>query len=86
VYLPHPQLPGCSWVYDYIEEMASFPNGKFDDDVDMTTQALNRLIHRTGTRDPGRHKPVDRSPEALAARHLERVNKEHKFGKKPVYV
>jgi predicted phage terminase large subunit-like protein len=41
VYLPHPAL--ASWVEDFIEECASFPNGRFDDQVDQMTQALNRL-------------------------------------------
>ena len=31
------------WVHDYIEEWVAFPNGKNDDQVDMTTQALLKL-------------------------------------------
>jgi predicted phage terminase large subunit-like protein len=31
------------WVQDYVEEWANFPNGKNDDMVDSTTQALNHL-------------------------------------------
>lgn len=42
VYLPAPEI--CPWVSEYIEELAAFPNGKNDDDVDMTTQAVNRLL------------------------------------------
>jgi predicted phage terminase large subunit-like protein len=41
VYLPHPAF--APWVSDYIEEHAAFPNGRYDDWVDMTTQALARL-------------------------------------------
>jgi predicted phage terminase large subunit-like protein len=41
VYLPHPHL--APWVWDYIEELASFPNGANDDQVDQTSQALIRL-------------------------------------------
>lgn len=39
VYLPEKE----DWVYDYINELISFPNAEHDDDVDCTTQALNRL-------------------------------------------
>lgn len=41
VYLPHPHI--APWVWDYIDEMATFPNGANDDQVDSTTQALRRL-------------------------------------------
>ena len=44
VHLPSQQLAG--WVGDYIEEHASFPNGAHDDQVDMTSQALDRLLLR----------------------------------------
>jgi predicted phage terminase large subunit-like protein len=37
VYLPE----SAPWLQDYIDEMASFPNGVNDDDVDQTTQYLN---------------------------------------------
>lgn len=42
VYLPRGE--GCEWVHGYVEEMASFPNGSHDDQVDATTQVLNKLI------------------------------------------
>ncbi|MBS1983424.1 MAG: phage terminase large subunit [Bdellovibrionales bacterium] len=41
VYLPHPSI--APWVDDFIEECASFPNGRHDDQVDAATQALLRL-------------------------------------------
>jgi phage terminase large subunit-like protein len=41
VYLPHPAI--APWVESFIDECNSFPNGKFDDQVDQMTQALNRL-------------------------------------------
>jgi hypothetical protein len=41
VYLPHPAL--APWVEDFIEEVAAFPHGRHDDQVDAMTQALNRL-------------------------------------------
>jgi len=42
VFLPRGE--GCEWVHEYVEEMASFPNGTHDDQVDATTQVLNKLI------------------------------------------
>lgn len=41
VYLPDPSI--APWVHDYVEELVVFPNGKHDDQVDSTTQALTRL-------------------------------------------
>jgi predicted phage terminase large subunit-like protein len=45
VYIPHPMV--YSWVNSYLDQLSSFPQGKNDDMVDMTTQALNKLIYRT---------------------------------------
>jgi predicted phage terminase large subunit-like protein len=42
VWLPDPDL--APWVGDYIEELAAFPTGAHDDEVDQTSQALNRLV------------------------------------------
>jgi predicted phage terminase large subunit-like protein len=41
IWLPDPSIK--PWVHDYIEELCTFPNGMHDDQVDATTQALNRL-------------------------------------------
>jgi predicted phage terminase large subunit-like protein len=41
VYLPHPDV--CPWVNDYLHEWKVFPNGMNDDQVDATSQALQRL-------------------------------------------
>lgn len=38
-------LPRTSWVQDFVEECASFPSGKFDDQVDAMSQALHRFIY-----------------------------------------
>jgi predicted phage terminase large subunit-like protein len=46
VYLPHPAI--APWVEGFIEESASFPNGRNDDQVDAMTQALNRLRTNPG--------------------------------------
>jgi predicted phage terminase large subunit-like protein len=44
VWFPDPSF--CAWVDAYIESLASFPKGPYDDDVDATTQALERLKQR----------------------------------------
>jgi predicted phage terminase large subunit-like protein len=41
VYIPHPSIK--SWVDDYIDEHADFPNSEFNDQVDCTSQALKYL-------------------------------------------
>jgi predicted phage terminase large subunit-like protein len=41
VYLPHPAI--APWVEAFVDELAAFPNGKYDDQVDSFSQALNRL-------------------------------------------
>ena len=41
VYLPHPAI--APWVPGFIDEASSFPNGKYDDQVDQMTQVLNWL-------------------------------------------
>ena len=41
VYLPHPAI--APWVEAFVEECATFPNGKCDDQVDQMSQALNLL-------------------------------------------
>jgi predicted phage terminase large subunit-like protein len=46
VYLPEE----ADWLADYIDEMASFPTGFYDDSVDSTTQALNYLRERSSMR------------------------------------
>ncbi|MDZ4248645.1 MAG: phage terminase large subunit [Candidatus Nanopelagicales bacterium] len=42
VWLPQ----GASWVPEYIDEHASFPGGRYDDQVDQTSQALEYLERR----------------------------------------
>jgi predicted phage terminase large subunit-like protein len=45
VYLPE----DAEWVNDFVEECASFPQGKHDDQVDSMSQALIRLIQDYST-------------------------------------
>lgn len=44
VYLPHPAL--FPWVQAFILELAQFPKGEYNDQVDATTQALRRFQKR----------------------------------------
>lgn len=44
VYLPHPEI--SPWVWDFIEEAATFPNSTYADQVDSMTQVLIRLTRR----------------------------------------
>jgi phage terminase large subunit-like protein len=40
----HVLLPsGASWLPEYVSELAAFPGGAHDDQVDSTTQALEYL-------------------------------------------
>ena len=39
--MPHPAI--APWVEAFIAERSSFPNAKYDDQVDQMTQVLNRL-------------------------------------------
>lgn len=41
VFLPHPAI--APWVWEFIEESAAFPNGKYKDQVDAMTQALLKM-------------------------------------------
>ncbi|WP_256975106.1 phage terminase large subunit [Paenibacillus amylolyticus] len=38
----------AEWIHDFVEEAASFPNGKHDDQVDAMSQALHRFIYFNG--------------------------------------
>lgn len=42
VHLPDPRI--APWVDEYLTELCTFPTAKHDDEVDQTSQALNRLI------------------------------------------
>lgn len=58
---PDPSCP--AWVQDFVDENASFPNGSYDDQVDMMTQALDPTIQLGRPRKPrsgGRNKAAAR--------------------------
>jgi len=44
IFLPHPAI--VPWVDAYLDELCAFPNGRYDDQVDQTTQALIRIKTR----------------------------------------
>ena len=41
IYLPHKSI--CPWIEDFVNELKVFPNGKHDDQVDSSTQAIEYL-------------------------------------------
>lgn len=41
-------LPRTTWIQDFVEEAASFPKGKHDDQIDAMSQALHRFIYFNG--------------------------------------
>jgi predicted phage terminase large subunit-like protein len=41
VFLPHPNIK--PWVYDFIDEFAKFPKGKYNDRVDMLAHGYNKI-------------------------------------------
>lgn len=65
VYLPQ----NAPWVSDFVEQCASFPNGKHDDDVDAMTQALNRFIYHSASipvaSDPDNPTPTEKHHKSL---------------------
>lgn len=60
-------LPGqAPWLTDYVQELTSFPTGKFDDQVDSTTQALAWL--QEAMNEPGIITYYRRQVEEMVAR------------------
>jgi predicted phage terminase large subunit-like protein len=58
----------ASWLVDYLDSMAAFPNGMYDDEVDSTTQALNYLIGRGSAAGTGVFEYYRELAEALRER------------------
>ena len=50
VYLPESGTPGTAWLADYLDSLSAFPSAPYDDDVDSTTQALNRFLRGSASR------------------------------------
>lgn len=72
VWLPDASI--APWIVEYVDELCAFPNAAHDDDVDSTSQALNRLIYYTDHREPAPPPPKDHE-EALARRVDAHLNK-----------
>ena len=73
VYLPE----SAPWLYDFIEELSSFPAAPHDDMVDACTQALNYLRETTrpmGSRPGGTPAWPLHSMRATAGRILRTVS------------
>lgn len=70
VYLPHPAL--FPWVQEYILELAQFPKGEYNDQVDATTQALRRFQRQPGSTGAGIASAgsMTARPDAFAARGI----------------
>lgn len=71
-------LPRTDWIHDFVEEAASFPSGKNDDQVDAMSQALHRFIYFGGIVKPD--PDHDTSMEAKVRRNIERQGKPKKGG------
>lgn len=41
-YLPHPDI--CPWIEEFVDQLAVFPNGKHDDEVDAFTMLAEELM------------------------------------------
>ncbi|EJR01712.1 hypothetical protein II5_04509 [Bacillus cereus MSX-A1] len=74
VYLPR-QAP---WVHNFVEECASFPQGKNDDQVDAMSQALNRFIYYHANEKFIPKEPV--TLEEKVHRHIIRLSRGRRKG------
>jgi predicted phage terminase large subunit-like protein len=84
VYLPDAMI--APWVVEYVNQLCAFPNGTHDDDVDATTQALNRFIYYTSHKEPPLPPPRDHE-EALSRKvdkHINALTSRKKGGLKQI--
>ena len=65
VYIPAPHM--ASWVQEFVEECAAFPNGTYDDQVDAMTQALDQLAPLTLAHAGDTQGPEKREGIAMSA-------------------
>jgi predicted phage terminase large subunit-like protein len=63
VWLPDPDL--APWIGDFVEELAAFPTGSNDDQVDAASQALKRLLIDGAGAGPAVHSAPSRDEFAL---------------------
>ncbi len=69
VYLPNPER--YPWVNQYIEEFAAFPNARFDDSVDSTSQGIRRLADSVINTCVPEFRVMPRPGEPQTACHVE---------------
>jgi predicted phage terminase large subunit-like protein len=62
----------AEWVHDFVEEAASFPKGKHDDQVDAMSQALNRFIYHNAD-IPIEHDPDNLTPQEKQAKAIKQI-------------
>jgi predicted phage terminase large subunit-like protein len=62
----------AEWVHDFVEEAASFPNGKHDDQVDAMSQALNRFIYHNAEIPP-EHDPNNLTTAEKHAKAIKQI-------------
>lgn len=60
----------AEWIHDFVEECASFPKGKNDDDVDAMSQALNRIYYYYAKLKVEEKHPS--TPEEKLQRHIQK--------------
>lgn len=63
VVLPNPEMPGFSWVRQFVREATDFPRGDHDDQVDAMTQGLKYAFEKSRRVAP--IKTVPRNSEIL---------------------
>lgn len=81
MHVPHPTL--APWVWDYVGALADFPNSTYDDDVDMTSQAVLYLQPWVYRAEDAVHqealtlgKPVESTREIMARRIADQIARE----------
>ncbi|MDH7597536.1 MAG: phage terminase large subunit [Methanothrix sp.] len=55
-------IRNAHWTPDYISELLDFPAGAYDDQVDMTTQAISYIQHTFNRRPAGKHRLIITRP------------------------
>jgi predicted phage terminase large subunit-like protein len=81
VWLPDPSIAG--WVEQYVEEFRVFPNGRNDDWVDSSSQAVTWLLDRMLRGFAPFTKSFNRS---TSAQHVGEVFRDPRYGDAPVVV
>jgi predicted phage terminase large subunit-like protein len=60
----------AAWLGEYLHELTSFPNGKYDDQADSTSQALDWFKQQNMTRVPGLFEYYKQEAEKMKAGSL----------------